>query len=248
MIRKLVALLGLVIACGGIGLFVALGVYVWSLKTEVNRQTNTLAANANKAGDKADRAIEFVRDVIGKAERDLAAARNRTPEPTKPTSAFEMVLAKAASQRLAGSVDQAHGAVVTASDAVVVANAALQVFDADLESKRLFGVKTSQVDATKITLDNAARELRNAKEVLGGTPTPEQLNAVDNALAQARGFTDDLARVVDSVRDRVNTTHSMVDQWSWRIAIGTTLLSVLASVGQLFMARYFWRIVRGLPA
>ena len=35
--RKLVALVGLVIACGGIGLFIALGVYIWSLKAEVNR-------------------------------------------------------------------------------------------------------------------------------------------------------------------------------------------------------------------
>lgn len=248
MIRKLVALLGLVIACGGIGLFVALGVYVWSLKTEVNRQTNVLTANANKAGDKADQAIEFVRTVIGKAENDLAAARNGTPEPTKPASALEMVLAKSASQRLAGSVDQAHGAVVTASDAVVVANAALQVFDNNTDFNRLFGVKASQVDATKTTLDQAARELQKAKEVLGGTPTPEQLNAVDNALGQARDFTNELGRVVDSVRCRVNATRSMVDQWSWRIAIGTTLLSVLASIGQLFMARFFWRTVRSLPA
>ena len=159
-----------------------------------------------------------------------------------------MVLAKSASQRLAGSVDQAHGAVVTASDAVVVANAALQVFDEDSEFNRLFRVKASQVDATKTTLGNAARELSKAKEVLGGTPTPEQLNAVDNALGQARDFTNELSRVVDSVRDRVNTTRSMVDQWSWRIAIGTMLVSTLASVGQLFMARYFWRTVRGLPA
>lgn len=248
MIRKLVALVGLIVACGGIGLFVALGVYIWSLKADADKQTESLAKKANDTGDKADEAIEFVRNVIKQAKTDLENARLRTPPPTRPTSALEMVLAQSASQRLAGSVDQAHGAVLTASDAVVVADAALQVFDENLELKKLFGVQPSQVDATKTTLGNAARELEKAKTVLGGTPTPEQLNAVDTALNQAQGFTNELSKVVNTVRGRVNATKSLADQWTWRIALGTTLMSALAGVGQLFMARYFWRTLRGQPA
>ena len=248
MIRKLVALVGLVVACAGIGLFVALGIYVWSLKTEVNQQTQTLAINANKAGNEADKAIGFVQTVIKNARQDLETARRSLNEATRPVSPLEMALARSASQRLAGSVDQAHNAVATASEAVVVADAALRVFNENKELKELLGVQPSQVNATRTTLDNAAAELAKAKSVLGGTPTPEQLNAVDNALNQAQGFTDELTKVVTTVRGRVNATKSMADLWSWRIALGTTLASVLASIGQLFMARYFWRTLRGLPA
>jgi hypothetical protein len=252
MIRKLMALVGLVIACGGIGLFVALGIYVWSLKTEVNKQTATLTANANRAGDEADKAIGFVDDVINQAKVDLENARPTAARKTRPVSALEMALAQSASARLAGSVDQAQGAVVTASDAVVVAEAALKVFDKVFDENpdlnRLLGVQPSQVDATKSTLYKASSELRHAQSALGGTPTTEQLNAVDIALNQAQGFTQELSKVVNTIRKRVNTTRATVDQWTWRIAIGTTLVSLLAGIGQLFMARYFWRNLRGQPA
>ncbi len=251
MMRKLVALVGLVVACGGIGLFVALGIYIWSLKAEVNRQTETLAAKAQGAGDEADRAIDFVRKVIEQADVDLANARKvaaATARPAKPMSMFELAMARTASQRLAGSVDRAHGAVVTASDAVVVAEAALQVFNESTELKDLLGVQPGQLAATQNTIDKARSELRQARSALGGDPTPEQLNAVDSALEQAQGFTNEMARVVETVRQRVNTTKTAVAWWSLRIATGTTLLCALAAVGQLFMARYFWRGLRGLPA
>jgi hypothetical protein len=55
-------------------------------------------------------------------------------------------------------------------------------------------------------------------------------------------------RVVSTIRGRVDSTRTIVNQWSLRIAIGTTLLCALAAVGQYFMARYFWRTLRGLPA
>jgi hypothetical protein len=122
------------------------------------------------------------------------------------------------------------------------------VFEDNPDLNRILGVEPSQVDATKSTLSRASAELRQAQSALGGTPTPEQLNAVDIALGQARGFTDQLTAVVDTFRNRVNTTRKSIDQWSWRIAIGTTLISALAGVGQLFMARYFWRTFRGQPA
>ena len=254
MIRKLVALIGLVVACGGIGLFVTLGVYVWSLKAEVNRQTETLAGTANKTGDEADKAIKFVQVVIKRARGDLVAARAQTTQKTtRPVSPWEVMVAQSTSKRLAGSVDQAHTAVVTASDAVVVAKAALEVLNTvdtteKSELDRLLHVPTSQVDATKTTLENATRELEKARSVLGGEPTPEQLNAVNSALDQADGFTNELDKVVGSIRARVNSIKMMVDQWTWRIALGTTLMCTLAGVGQLFMARYFWRTLRNQPA
>src|SRR5262245_48303185 len=71
MLRKLLALMGLIVGCAGIGVFIGLGTYVWTLKAEVNQQTTTLASKANKAGDEADNAISFVREVIKKAKGDL---------------------------------------------------------------------------------------------------------------------------------------------------------------------------------
>jgi hydrogenase maturation protease len=249
MIRKLVALAGLVVACAGVGLFVALGVYVWSLRGEVDRQTAGLARKANEAGDEADKAIRLVREVITQAENDLAQARALAPppKPKRPVSALEMALAQSASKRLAGSVDQAHGAVVTASDAVVVAQAALDVF-AGSELKDVLGVRPSQVDATRNTIDKARTELRQARTVLGTEPTPEQLQVVSVALDQGQMFTNEMSRVVDTFRNRVEATRSMIDRWTWRIAVGTTAASALAALGQLFMARFCWRRLRDLPA
>lgn len=245
MIRSLLSMIGLIVACAGIGLFVALGIYVWTLKAELNQQASTLSKRANDAGDEADRAIAFVRDVISNAEKDL---KNASEQPAKPASFFEQIAARKASQQLAGSVDRARGAVVTASDTVVVAEAALRVFDDNPELKRLLGIQPGQVDAATTVLGNVSGELRQAQSVLGGAPTPEQLNSVDRALGQASRFTDDLARVVTTVRGRVDETKSMVDRWAWRIALATTLMCSLAAIGQVFLARFCWRTLRGLPA
>jgi hydrogenase maturation protease len=251
MIRKSLTLAGLMVACAGIGLFIAIGIYVWSLKSEVNRQTETLARKAHDAGNEADRAIDFVRKVIAQAQADLADARKLAASkarPARPMSMFELAMARTASQRLAGSVDRAHGAVVTASDAVVVAEAALQVFNESTELKDLLGVQPSQMAATKSTIDKARSELRQAQTALGGDPTPEQLNAVDSALVQGEDFTNETAQVVETVRRRVDATKTTVDWWSLWIAVSTSVLCTLASVGQLFMARYCWRTLRGQPA
>jgi hypothetical protein len=252
--RSLLSLVGLAVACAGIGLFFAIGTYVWTLKAEVNRQTTTLAARANMAGDAAEGAIKFVREVIGQAETDLKGARDANTGPAPPVNPLERMFALKASKQLAGSVERAHGAVVTASDAVVVADAALEVFNASPELKQLFGVQPEQVDATKSTLGNVAGELRQAKSVLGvpvGADDPlttEQLNAVDGALDQAAAFTDEMARVVTTARGRVNDTKTMLDRWTWRVAVATSAIAALAAIGQLFLARYCWRRFRDLPA
>src|SRR5262249_18294708 len=101
---------------------------------------------------------------------------------------------------------------------------------------------------------SAASELRQAQSALGpsvsnGTPPPpELLNAVDNALGQARGFTNELAKVVTTVRGRVDDTKALVDRWTLQLAVGISLISALATIGQFFLARYCWRTLRGLPA
>ena len=143
---------------------------------------------------------------------------------------------------------------MTASDAVTVAEAALEVFSGNTELKQLIGVQPDQLNVTKSTLGKAAIELRDVKTVLGmpvstdGPLTTEQLNAVNNALGQARGFTNDLEKVVANARGRVNEAKVSVERWTWRIAVATTAISILAAVGQFFLARYCLRTLRGIPA
>jgi hypothetical protein len=82
----------------------------------------------------------------------------------------------------------------------------------------------------------------------GDALTTEQLNSVNDALGQARGFTNELEKVVANARGRVNDAKVSVDRWSWRVAIATSAISILAAVGQVFMARFCLRTLRGLPA
>jgi hydrogenase maturation protease len=255
MLRTFLSLVGLLIACVGIGLFVAIGVYVWPLKTEVNRQTTALAAQASRAGDAADNAVGFVRKVIGQAGEDLKEARKAaaTVQPATQVNPLEAMIARKATQDLAGSVERAHGAVTTASDAVVVAQAALEVFNNNEPLQQFFGVNSQQMEATTRTLGNVTNDLRQARTVLGvpfgnNTLTQEQLNAVDNALSQASGFTDEMANVVTAARTRVNDAKTTADKWAVRIAVATSVLCALAAVGQVFFARFCWRTFRRLPA
>jgi hydrogenase maturation protease len=253
MIRSIFASVGFTFACMGIGLFSAIGIWIWSVKAEVNRQSETLSSRANKTLDSADLAIGYVRDVIGKAEGDLAVARleavgqGHLPQ-INPIVQFT---AQKASQDLAGSVERANSAIVAASEAVVVADAALDVIGGVPELKQLFGVKPEQLEATRSTLGNVSSDLLQARGVLGiqcvspdSSPTNEQLHAVDGALRQARGFTDEVGKVVESTRTRVNETKQTVDLWAWRGAVGTSVVSALGAIGQLFMACFFWRLLR----
>lgn len=255
MIRSALTFVGLLLGCGGIGLFIALGTYVWALRDEVNRQAATLAERANGIGEQADEAIGFVREVIGQARMDLATARAQSvaAPPARPLNMMEQIIARRASQQLAGSVERAHGAVVTAADAVTVADAALEVFSGNTELRQLLGVQPEQMNATKSTLSRVASELRGVKTVLGlpvddGSLTSEQLNAVSTALGQAQGFTDELETVVQNARTRVKDAQSSLNHWSWRLAISTSLICALAAIGQVFLVRYCWRTLRGSPA
>lgn len=251
MIRSFFAWFGLVFSCLGMLLFLALGIWIWTLKTEVDRQSEALTSRANKTLASADEGIGLVRRIIEKAESDLDRTRSESfgqiPPPVDPLLSLT---AQKASQDLAGSVDRAHNAVVLASEAVVVADAALDVVGDFPELKKLLGVKPEQLDATKTTLGNVSSELQKAKGVLGvspsadGVPTYEQLHAVDDALRNAKDFTNEVSKVVDSTRSRINETKQKLELWTWRGAMGTSLISALGLFGQLFMASYFWASIK----
>lgn len=255
MTRSLLAAAGLALACAGAAAFVAVGVWVWRLKAEVNQQADYLAGRANAAADAADHAIGFVGEILEKARAELELARTRVaaPAPVRVNPILQLT-ARQASQQLAGSVERALGAIVAASDAVVVIDAALDVVSEYPELERIFGVHPDQIRDTRGTLGSVAAELRQARSVLGvpvdhgPVPTPEQLDAVDQALRVAEGFRDDMARVVKAARDRVNETRRKVDVWGRRAAWATAAVSALGFLGQYFMARFCWRQLRRLPA
>jgi hydrogenase maturation protease len=253
-LRFVVAVLGMTIALAGFAAFVAAAIGVWSVKAETDRKTALLQARAYTAVDAANRAVEFVREVIRKAEEDLRNARQSPREQPPPVNPLVQLTARQASQDLAGSVEQAQTAVVTASDAMVVAQAALEMFGAEEQYSQLAGVSPEQVAQTRADLERATRELNRAKTVLGifpisnGEPTPEQLRMVESALGQARGFTDQMDNVVKATRTRVGETKQKADLWTQRIAWGTTFVGALAALGQVFMGRFFWRVLRRKPA
>jgi hydrogenase maturation protease len=255
MYRIIIGIGGMIVGCTGVGLFIAIGTYVWTLKEEVNRQTNSLTTRANEAGQAADHAIKFVRDVISQAEQDLDIARKHvSTQPKKQLSMMEVMIARKASQDLAGSVERAHGAVVTASDTVVIAEAALKLFSEHPELKTFFNIQSEQVGITQQNLEHAASELRQIKSVLGvvpfdagTTPTHEQLNEVDEALRLARTFTDELSNVVGIARGRVNDAKTSLDWWALRIAVVTSIVCTFGVIGQLFVLRFSLRAVRGMP-
>jgi hydrogenase maturation protease len=79
-------------------------------------------------------------------------------------------------------------------------------------------------------------------------PTQEQLIAVDDALVQARFFTDEMAKVIGTARSRVNDAKTTLDWWASKVALVTTVTCGFALIGQLFLFRFSWRILRHLPA
>jgi hypothetical protein len=255
-VRSVLAVLGMTVALAGFAAFVAAAVGVWWVKAETDRKTALLTVRAHTAIEAANRAIEFVRQVITRAEEDLRYTRAQAPkEQQPPVNPLVQLTAMQASENLAGSVERAQTAVVTASDAMVVANAALETFGSDEQYGHLVGVSPEQVAQTRAGLENATRELKQAKTVLGvipinngEQPTPEQLRTVESALSQARGFTDQMENVVVTTRTRVDDTKRKADLWTLRIAWGTTLIGALAAVGQGFMGRFFWRVLRRQPA
>jgi hypothetical protein len=245
----------LLAAVVGFAVFVAAAVGIWRVKAEVNRRTEELAGKADKAVDSADHAIAFVREVLDAGETDLQEARRQPrEEPSAAVNPFVRMGARRTSERLAGSVERADAAVTAASDAVAVAQKAIDLFGRDDQLKSWFGVHPEQLSQTQIDLVSANRELQRVRDVLGvplaagAAPTAEQLAKLDGAIRQGRAFTDRMDLVVATIHTRLHETRRAVDLWSARIAAGVTALGVLGALGQFFMARFFWRILRGKPA
>jgi hypothetical protein len=255
-VRRVLALIGLLIAVTGFVGFGAAAVGVWKLKAEANRRADSLALQAHTAVNAADHAVSFVSGVVDQGERDLQDVREKAKkeEPQPPVNPFVRLSARQASEKLAGSVERANAAVVAASEAVEVAKTALKLFESDEEVKSWFPVPPEQISQTKTDLTTATHELRTVRTILGipiadgAMPTTEQLLTVEAALRQAREFIERLKHAVNSTRARVTETKRTVDLWVLRVAIGVTFVGVLGAAGQFFMARFFWRVLRGKPA
>lgn len=254
-IRRVSAGAGLVIALVGFATFVAAAVGVWRLKAEVNRRTEELASRADAAVNSADHAVAFVREVLDRGQEDLQEARERQKErPAAAVNPFVRMGARQTSERLAGSVERADAAVTAASDAVVVAQKAIDLFGQDEQFKSWFGVHPEQLSQTQIDLVSASRELQRVRDLLGvplaagAAPTDDQLAKLDGAIRQGRAFTDQMELVVATIRTRLHETRRAVDVWSMRVAVGVTAIGVIGALGQFFMARFFWRVLRRLAA
>lgn len=253
-VRLLPAGFGLVISAAGFLLFVSAAAGVWQLKAETNRRTDAIAGRAHTAVNAADHAVDFVAKVIDQADKDLVDTRNKSADqPQMAVNPFTQMAARQASEKLAGSVERANAAVVTASDAAVVAETALELFGKEDEWKNWLGVKPEQLTQTRTSLDTASGELKQVRVLLGlpvtaGTLTEDQLVTVKSALDQARGFTGQMSKVVANARARVDETKREVDLWVLRAAVIVTIIGVLGAAGQFFMARFCWRVLRGKPA
>jgi hypothetical protein len=254
-VRRVSAGVGLLAAVVGFAVFVTSAVAVWRVKAEVNRRTGELSAKADKAVDSADHAIAFVREVLDRGQEDLKRARDEQKEPAESAvNPFVRMGARRTAERLAGSVERADAAVTAASDAVVVAQKAIDLFGQDEQLKGWFGVHPEQVSETQLDLVSASRELQRVRDVLGvplaagAAPTEEQLAKLDGAIRRGRAFTDRMDLVAATIRTRLHETRRAVDVWSVRIAVGVTAVGVLGALGQFFMARFFWRVLRGKPA
>jgi hypothetical protein len=247
-IHRVLAGIGLVLAVAGFIAFTGAAIGVWWVKAETNRRTDALAEKANTAVDAADHAVGFVREVIKQADDDLKMARNPENAPQTRINPFLQLTAREASQNLAGSVDRASAAVVTASDAVVVGEAAVQLLGKDERLANWLGLKPEQLVQTRTGLGSASRELTRVRTVLGipvdAQPTAEQLVTVESALGQAREYTEQMGRVVAAARQQVEETKREVDLWVLRLAIGITVIGALGATGQVFMARACWRALR----
>jgi hypothetical protein len=252
---RLLAVLGLAVSLAGFVAFAGAAVAVWKVKAEANRRTDALAAKAHEAVGAADHAVDFVRQVLGSARKQLEAARGRSDEPPQPVNPFLQLTARQASQSLAGSVERADAAVVLASDAAVVAEAALALLGDESEApalKQWLGIKPDQLARTQTDLQTATRELRQVRTLLGVSlgdgPTDAQLVTVEAALDRAGGLTDQMGTVVATARVRLDETKRQVDLWVLRVALGVTLVGAVGAAGQAFMARYCWRVLRRKPA
>ncbi len=246
---------GFVVSVFGFAGFIALAVGAWPAKVEANRRSDDLARRAHAAVNPADRAIAFVRQVITVADADLAEARQGATAAPPPTAfnPFARLAARKASESLAGSVERATTAVTTASEAAVVAESALELFDKDEELKGWIGVRPEQLAQARTGLESASRELGRARTLFGpvpegARPTEEQLGTVKSALDQARDFTDRMDKAVATVRTRVDETKQLADLWVLRVTVAVSALASLATIGQFFMARFCWRVLRRQPA
>jgi hydrogenase maturation protease len=254
MVRRFLSLVGILLALAGASAFVFVGIKVWHVKAEVNRQARYLAAKAHSAGAASDRAIDFVRQILAEARNKLKLVRPETRAAAGAVSPFLQITAQQASRELLGSVERAQGAVLAASDAVVVAQSALNVAaqgDYSEELDRLFGLSPEHLKQSRSALVSISSELSNAQGIIGVAPenlTASQLNAANAALAQADDLTNRLSDVVTMVHARVDQAKVEVDQWAAWASYGVTALAVFGTIGQLFMLRFCTRKLLHLPA
>lgn len=246
MFRTALSLVGFLVSIFGFALFVGLIVGAWWAKGKADRKADELADKAETAARLADRAIALVNDVLDRSEQDLALAKS-APDEVQPVNPFVRLTVNKAADELPGGVDRAREAVGMASDAVIVLDAALGVFADRPEDQAALGIPIGELEAAKQHLHATSTELRKARSIFGvrlAPLRPDEIDAVKQALDHTRRFTAELKRVLEVARQQVEDTRRKSQLWTLRIALIATVVSLLAALGQVFMARACWRGLR----
>lgn len=233
--RSVFSLIGLIVALAGIGLFTGIAIGVWVIKQEADQQIVVAADRARDSVQVADRALGLVREVIGKAETNLAAARLAAADD-EPVNPVLRVFARHATRDLPGGIDRTRDAIGTASDVLIVADATLDVLEREPGDAETLGLGPTRLQAARTQLSVAAGHLRTTGQVLGA----EQTATVQLALNEANTVTGDLDAALSRARTKVELIKQKAKTWTLRLAIAITAASVLAAVGQFFMARACW--------
>jgi hypothetical protein len=246
MIRSALSVVGLLASVVGFVAFVGLVVGAWWAKQQAEQKVDVLATKAEAAAAVAERAIGLVDEVLDRAELDLAQARAAPSAEDPAVNPFLRLTVNRAAGELPGGMDRAREAVGVASETVVVLDAAIAVFAERPEDQTALGLRPEQLQDARDKLNTASTELRRARSLLGvrlSALSPEEINAVQQALDHVRRLTKRLRAALDEARQRVQTAREKGKVWSLRVALATTGLGSLAALGQLFMAR---ACVRGL--
>jgi hypothetical protein len=245
--KRILAGLTLLLSAAGLLLSLAGGVGVWLVKGPATAEATRIFERIEAALNVADQGLDHVKTSLARAAERLDNARAEQRQLTRESGKMDAArrfLARAAQQRIAPEIEDAHEHLHTVAEAAVVVNSVLEdvgtfpflsVTGLDLDRLAEINSLLAEVGPRAWELGRLLGE-PGADSSEAGT----QLSRVDQTLKAMRGLIAEYEPQLTQVRQRTEALRDSTLPWVTPAAVLVSLACSWIALSQVSLLSHAW--------
>jgi hypothetical protein len=246
LLKRIVAVVGSLLALAMLLLGVAGGIGVWIVKAPITDRTTRIFGRIDTALDLGNQGLDHVKTSLANAEERLANVREeqrKIAQEPRSAGTVRRLMARTIQQRVAPEVGNAHQKIHTVAEAAVLVNSVVEdlgnlpfLSTTGLDSSRL-----SEINNSLSAVESSAWELTR----LLGEPDLDsdavaQLSQMEQTLKTLQGLVAEYEPQFRQVRERTDMVQAKILRWITPVTAITSFVCFWIALSQISVLVHTW--------